>query len=70
MFWVVLIISYVIEGEHLQSKFIVRGMEHCDALLRSELLRSVRIEHPEANAYCRETDQVIVRPRMRPEADK
>ena len=66
-FWVILIITYWVEGEFLQAKLVVRGMDHCDALLRSELLESIRIEHPQANATCVETDVVIVRPRMRPE---
>ena len=67
MFWVILIITYWVEGEFLQAKLVVRGMDHCDQLLRSELLESIRIEHPEANAYCRETSMVIVRPPARPD---
>ena len=66
MFWWIFLIIYEVNGHELAAKFIVKDAIECDKLIRSEVLEAVRQTHPKADAFCKETDILRIRPRARP----
>ena len=71
-FFTVLILSYYVQGEHIQTKFVLESMSDCDKLIRV-VVEPTRKIFPDANAHCIVTEMMstnIVRPRMRPEKEE
>jgi len=70
-YFTVLILSYSVQGEDIQTKFLIESASDCDRLIRV-LVEPTRTVIPNADAYCIVTDEMstkVMRPRARPEKE-
>ena len=71
-YFTVLILTYYVQGECIQTKFLTKSMKDCDRLIRV-IVKPVRTVHKDADAHCVVTDELstnIVRPRARPQTEE
>jgi len=71
-YFTVLILTYYVQGEYIQTKFLTESMKDCDRLIRV-IVEPVRIVHKDADAHCIVTDELstnIIRPRARPKLEE
>ena len=68
-FFTILILSYYVQDEHIQTKFVLKSMADCDKLIRV-IVEPTRTIFPDANAHCIITEVMstkIIKPKIRPE---